>query len=99
MLDWLKNLLNLLVGVFKKFVKAAFPIVKQVVIAELKDYAIMVVVELASTDLSNEEKRSAALKKILDEGEKRGLEVGESLGRTLAEMAYQYYKEEIEGKI
>ena len=99
MLEWLKEILNLLVATFKKFIKAAFPVVKQVVISELKDYAIAVVVELAQTDLSNAQKRSEAWKRILEEGEKRGLEVGESLARTLAEMAYQYYKEDIEGKI
>ena len=95
MLEWLKNLVAKLVGAFLSFVKAAFPVVKQAIISELKDYAISVVTGLASTDLSSAEKRQMAWEAIVNEGKDRGLEVGESLGRTLAEMAYQYYKEQV----
>ena len=96
MLEWLKNFFNALLRAFKKFVAAAFPVVKQVVIAELKDFAIATVTGLATTDLSSSEKRKVALQAILDEATERGMEVGESLGRTLLEMAYQYYQEEVE---
>ena len=96
MLDWIKSLFNALVSAFKSFIKAAFPIVKQIVIAELKSFAVQVVTELADTDLSSEEKREVAWDRIKAEGIDRGLEVGESLARVLAEMAYQYYKEEVE---
>ena len=96
MFNWLLELFNALVRAFKKFIQAAFPVVKQMIIAELKDYAIAVVTDLATTDLSNDEKRKAAWEAILAEGSSRGLLLGESLARTLTELAYQYYKEETE---
>lgn len=96
MLNWLKSIFNALVSAFKNFIKAAFPVIKQVVVAELKSYAIAVVTELATTDLSSGEKREEAWNAILAEGKARGLAVSESLARVLAEIAYQYYKEEVQ---
>ena len=93
MFEFLKNLFSKLVRAFKAFIQAAFPVAKQVLIAALKDYALDTVTELANSDLSSANKREAAWKEIQKEAVDRALNVGESLARVIAEIAYQAYKE------
>ena len=61
--NWVKNVFNKLIAAAKKFIEQAFDVGALIIIAELKDFAIKVIQELATTDLDNEAKRKEALAK------------------------------------
>jgi hypothetical protein len=73
-------------------VTEAFTKAEQIVIAELKDFAINTVTTLASTDLTNEEKRKQAIEAIKNQAKAEGKEMTDSLAATLTELAYSYAK-------
>ena len=89
---WLKELFNKLLRAFKEFIAEVFDDTKKIIIAEFKEFAVSVVLELAGTDLTNEEKRAAAFEKIKEEAKARGQEISDSLVGLLIEMAVQYIK-------
>ncbi len=90
--DWLKDLFSSLIRIFLKFIKDAFDRSSKLLIAEFKEFAISTVVTLASTDLTNEEKRAQAFKQIKEEAITRGKELGDSVANVLVELAVQYMK-------
>ena len=92
MINWIKSLFNRLVRAFKEFLKIALPVAKQLILAELKDFAISVVDKLQSSKLSNTEKRKEAFKQIEEEAKNRGKSVSSSLINVLIELALQYIK-------
>lgn len=96
MFEWLKKLMTGLIQAVREFLAIAFPIAKQLVIAALKDYAVYIVATLATTDLSNGEKREEAWKAIVGAGKDKGIVVGESLARVIAELAYQIVKDKFD---
>jgi len=89
---WLEKLWNTMLRVFKAFIDAAIPAITQIIIAELKDYAINVVGTLENTDLSNDEKRKEAFNQIKQEAINRGKDISDSLVNFLLELALQYIK-------
>lgn len=93
MFDWIKNLFNKAIQKFKEFIKIAFPILLQTFLGLLKDFAISTVSKLESTDLSNEEKRTAAFNEIATEAKNKGIEFKSSWIFLLIEIALQAYKE------
>jgi len=92
MWNWIRNLFNNLLKVFKKFLAIAIPVATQILTAEFKDVAIAIVTELTTTDLTNEQKREEAFKKIKEEIIKSGKEARDSFIYWLVETAYQYVK-------
>ena len=95
MFNWLKRLWSRMLRVFKRFIDIALPIVAQVLIAELKDFAINTVGTLQSTNLSNEEKRQQAFEEIKAEAINRGKNLSDSLINVLIELALQYIKNKL----
>ncbi len=96
---WIKELfskaISKFVELFKQFIDEAFPVVKQIIIGKLSAIATKTVATLATTDLSNEEKRNEAFRQILDYAKAEGLTVGSSLINAIIEVAYQKYKNEV----
>ena len=92
MWNWIVGLWNKAVKVFKEFMAIALPIVSQIVIAELKDFAVDVVTSFDGTTLTNDEKRKAAFNAIKAEAISRGISVSTSLLNTLVELAVQYIR-------
>lgn len=95
MLNWLKNLWNKLLRAFKSFIKAAIPVVSQIVLSELKDFALNTVGTLQHSNLSNEEKRNKAFDDIRAEAERRGKNISDSLINVLIELSLQFIKNRI----
>jgi hypothetical protein len=89
---WLKNLFNSLLRVFKQFIAIAIPTAQQILAAEFKDIAVAIVTELATTDLTNEEKRKQAFERIKAKIVESGKEASDSFVNWLVETAYQYFK-------
>jgi len=96
MFNWLKRLWSRMLRIFKSFIDVALPIVAQVLIAELKDFAINTVGTLQSTNLSNEEKRRQAFEEIKAEAINRGKNLSDSLINVLIELALQYIKNSLQ---
>lgn len=89
---WFKALWLKLVGIFKTFLMDAFTQAEQIVLAELKDFAVTTVQKLMSADLSSADKRKAAFDAIKAEALKRGKTLEDSLVNVLVELALQYVK-------
>jgi len=98
MFKWLKYLFNKFIRAFKSFIRIVFTSSTQIIIGQLKDFAISVVILLNSRDLTNEEKRKEAFKQIKEEAIKRGLKVKDSIINLLIELAVQYVKN-IKGRV
>jgi hypothetical protein len=79
---------------FIAFVKEAVDKLTQKLIAELKDYAVEVVTELASTDLTNAQKRKEAFDKLVAEAKEKGLEYKDSAINLLIELAVAKLKKD-----
>ena len=89
-----KGLFNKFVSVFKAFLDEAIPLASQIIMGQLKDIALMAVTEMASTNLSNEEKRKAAVGKIKDYAKSKAIPAKDSLINALTEIAYLKFKME-----
>ena len=72
---------------FVSFVKSAVDKLTQKLIVELKDFATNVVMDLASSDLSNAAKRAEAFKRIKEKAIEKGLEYKDSAINLLIELA------------
>jgi len=84
--------LGLILPALKQFFKAVFTKAKQEVISALQDIAVNAVMEAASTDLSNEEKRKIAFDTIKKYAQIRGIETRDSIINLVLEMALQAVK-------
>ena len=91
--DWIKAFFKGFINAFKAFIKAALPLAKQIIIAQLKDIASQAVEELQNTDLTNEEKRKEAFNRIKSYAIATGIEAKSSLINTIIELALQQLKE------
>ena len=94
-LKWLWEKIS---NAFVSFVKDAVSKLTQKLIVELKDFAVKIVLDLATTDLSSAEKRKEAFKKIRDEAIARGLEYSDSAVNLLIELAVAALKKKDEVK-
>lgn len=92
MWKWVENILNSLLKIFKIFIEDCFDKATKILIAEFKDFAVSVVSELKGQDLSNEEKRAEAFKRIKEKVKESGKDMGDSLINMLIELAVQYLK-------
>lgn len=96
--EFFVRLFNKAIRLFRDFIRKAFTVSSQIVIGELKDFALEVVKELDAKRLSNEKKRQEAFERIKEEALRRGLKVRDSLIYTLIELAVQCLKNKLEGK-
>lgn len=94
MFTWIANIFNKFVRACKAFLAVAIPIVTQVILGQLKDFALEVVKELAGANLSNEEKRKIAFERIKQYAISVGISISDSLLNTLIELAVQAWKNE-----
>jgi len=78
--------------VFKKFLQIAIPIASQLIMAELKDFALETVVELSKTDLNNEDKRKEAFKRIGGYAQANALDARDSMINAMIELSVMYLK-------
>jgi surface antigen len=82
------------VSTVKAFLASVFTKAKTEIIAALKDVAVQAVIKLADTDLSNEEKRKAAITEIKAYALARGIQVKDSMLALIVELAVQVVKGE-----
>jgi len=90
--NWFNGLFNKLLNAFKGFIEEAFSTAAKIAIAEFKDFAKKVIVDLEASDLTNTKKRAEAFRKIKEEAIASGKELGDSLIYTLIELAIQHAK-------
>jgi len=79
-------------NLFISFVKSAVDQLTQKLIVELKDFAVNVVTELTTSDLSSAQKRKEAFDKIKAEAISRGLEYKDSAINLLIEICVAQLK-------
>ncbi len=92
LISYLKGFFSKFVQIFKEFIKEALPLAKQIVIGQLKSFALDVVRELEVTDLNKEEKRKQAFTRIKDYAEHRGINAKDSLVNLILELAVQKFR-------
>jgi ACT domain-containing protein len=90
--NWFTNLFNKLVAIGKQFIQDAFDAITLAAIGELKDLALEIVKELATTDMTDDQKRKEAFDKIKKAAKEKGLSIKASIINTLIELAVQYLK-------
>ena len=92
LIAWIKSWFSRAVKLFKELIAEAFSVVKQVMIGQLQEFATQVVMEVAATDLENEEKREMAFKRIKQYAINHGLSASDSIVNTVIEIVYQKIK-------
>lgn len=92
--QWFSNFLkNPMVQKFEQFIKQVFIAEKPIIIAALKDVAMVAVRRVENVDtLTNEEKRAQAFGQIADYAKNQGIAVGTSMINLAIEMAVQAVK-------
>lgn len=92
--QWLSNLRkNPMVQKFEQFIKEVFIAEKPIIIAALKDVAVVAVKQVDGIDtLTNEEKRIQAFAQIANHAKAQGITVGTSMINLIIEMAVQAVK-------
>lgn len=90
--EWLRGLWNKFLAAFTSFAKEVFTKEVQLLIGQFKDFAIIVVAKLSTTDLSSAAKREEAFKAIKEEAIKQGKTLSDSMINLLIELAYQRLK-------
>ena len=89
---WIKRVFNSAIRKAWRFIKVVFPPATQIVISELKNFALRIINNLDYSDLENEEKRKQAFEMIKKEAKSRGIKIRESLINLLIEMCVAYLK-------
>lgn len=87
-----QKLWSWITNAFVSFVKSAVDQLTQKLIVELKDFALNVVLDLASSDLSSAAKRAEAFKRIKEEAIAKGIEYKDSAINLLIELAVAQLK-------
>ena len=70
---------NGLISGFWSFLKLVISGAEELVLAQLKDFALVTVTELAGTDFNNDEKRNAAFHKIKNYANEKAIYVKDNL--------------------
>lgn len=96
MFEKIKRFFCWLLGKFKKLIQAAYPIAKQMIILALKDIAYNAILELSHTDLSNEDKRNEAIRRIKQYAIARGITEKDHLIESAFCFAFSKFKTEQE---
>lgn len=92
--DFVKILFNKAIRAFKAFILEAIPVARQIMVGQLASFAKKVVLELESTDFSNEEKRERAFLRIKNYAIKAGIDAKDSLINAVVELAVLSWKKE-----
>ena len=92
MWKFIVSLWNKGLNLFREFISEALPISKQIVLGEIKAYAIKSVRRLSELDLSNESKRSEAFQDIKKYAHASGINITDSLINVVLELAVQTLK-------
>ena len=91
---WITNLFNKFIAAFNSFIKDAFDQSTKLLIGEFSEFAVNVITELATSDLTSESKRAEAIKRIKLEAIARGKELSSSVTNLLIELAVARLKAE-----
>lgn len=91
-INFFKGLFSRLARIFKAFLAEAIPLIIQIIIAELKDFAIETVNDLEATSLDTREKRNEAFFKIKEYAKKNGIEAKDSIINLVIELALQHVR-------
>lgn len=97
MFQWLKNLFSGIIKTFRSFLKQVFTSSTELLLAQIKDFAVEVVTTLGKTDLTDSEKREQAFKDIKEYAINKGLNVKDSLINLAIELTVTYLKNKITG--
>ena len=93
--EFFSMLWNKIRNLFLSFVKEAVGQLTQKLVVELKDFAVQTVLDLENSDLTDNEKRKEAFKRIVAEAKTRGLTYTDSAINFLIELAVQKLKAEL----
>ena len=94
-ISWLSRLFNKALSLFKEFIQLAIPLAKQVIIGQVKAYAIQVVSEINEENITNEEKREKTFERIKDYTKRTYLNASDSLIYLIIELSVSFLKEKI----
>jgi len=93
----IKSFFSAVLRNFRNMLKVIFSGATEVILAQLKDIALQAVTELENTDLTNDNKRKEAFKRIGDYAKGKKITVTSSLINLAIELALQYMKAKIGG--
>jgi len=91
----IKNWFNILVSGLWGFMKSIIKGAAEIALAQIKDIAVNAVSELENSDMSNEEKRSAAFSNIKTYALNKKITITDSLINLAIELAVQFIKSKI----
>jgi len=87
LIQWFKNLFSKAIRAFKGLINAAIPLLRQIIIGQLAEFARDTVTELSVTNLSNEEKRKQAFQRIKQFSITHGIVARDSIINVIIELA------------
>jgi len=90
--NFFKNLSDAAVKACKALIDAALPTVSQIIIGQLKDFALMAVKEVQGLDIDNDEKRKQAFENIKEYAKTNAIDAKDSLINFVIELALQAVK-------
>ena len=92
MWSWLKSLIDKVWSFFSSFMKELTKILFDAGAGYILDVARQAVAEMATTDLTSEQKRIEAFNKIKEYAISKGLTVKDSVINSVIELAYQEWQ-------
>lgn len=92
MFNWIRDLFLKVIRVVKPILLAVFTSAFQILLAKLKDIATESITKLATTDMTNEAKRSQAFKDIKSYAINKALSVNDSDVNLILEVIYKQLK-------
>ena len=90
--DFFKGLFDKAIAACKVLIDLALPTVSQIIIGQLKDFAIKAVKEAQGLDIDNDQKRKAAFEKLSGYAKENAIEAKDSLINFVIELALQAVK-------
>jgi len=90
--DFFGGLFDKAIAACKALIDAALPKVSQIIIGQLKDFALKAVKEVQGLDMDNDAKRKAAFDKISGYAKDNAIEAKDSLVNFAIELAVQAVK-------
>lgn len=90
--DFFKGVFDAAIRACRALIDAALPTVTQIIIGQLKDFAIKAVSEVQGLDMENEDKRRMAFAKIAGYAKGNAIDAKDSLINFVIELALQAIK-------
>jgi hypothetical protein len=90
--NFFKSMFDAAIAACKALIDAALPTVSQIIIGQLKDFAIKAVQEVQGLDMENDAKRKAAFDKIAGYAKDNAIDAKDSLVNFVIELALQAVK-------